>query len=145
MMRCFMGLMMAGLLAVLGCGQKPAEPTLPKVTSDDVRRDVGQAINTAAEFSQQTKDEFQKKLEARLQEVDAEYAKLREQGRDLKDEAKIRWDEKMADLETKRDAARVKLAEVGNSTAEAWKDVQQGAESAWKELDKSFREAASEF
>jgi len=136
--------MLAALVA-LGCEQKSADPTAKKVTSEDVRRDVGQAVNTAAEFSQQAKEEFQQKLEARLKELDAEFEKLREKGRDLKDDAKANWDRKMAELETKREAARAKLAEVGDSTAEAWKDVQQGAQSALDELDKAFREAAREF
>ena len=49
--------------------------------------------------------------------MDAEIAKLREKGRELKDEAKANWDQKMADLETKRVAARAKLAEVGSRVA----------------------------
>jgi LPS O-antigen subunit length determinant protein (WzzB/FepE family) len=116
-----------------------------KITTEDVRRDANQAVNTAAEFSQQTKEEFQKSLDARLKELDAEIAKLREKGRNLKDQAKISWDRKMADLETQRDAARAKLAEVGQSSAEAWKDVRKGAQSAWDELDKAVHEAAREF
>ena len=84
-------------------------------------------------------------LTARLNELDAQIAKLREKGRDLKDDAKTNWDRKLADLETKRDAARAKLAEVGHSSAEAWKDVQHSAQSAWDELDKSFRNASREF
>jgi hypothetical protein len=51
----------------------------------------------------------------------------------------------VAELETKREAARVKLAEIGHSSAEAWKDVQQVAQSAWDELDKAFNNAAREF
>ncbi len=45
----------------------------------------------------------------------------------------------MAELETKRETARAKLAEVSQSSGEAWKDVQQGAQSAWDALDKAFR------
>jgi len=71
--------------------------------------------------------------------------RLREKGRDLKDQARANWDQKMAKLETKRDAARAKLAEVGHSSAEAWKDVQKGAQSAYDDLDKAFRDAAQEF
>ena len=138
-------LMLAGLLASSGCERKPADRTPGKVTSEDVRRDAGEAVDTAAEFSQQTKEEFQKNLDARLKELDAEIAKLREKGRDLKDEAKANWDQKMADLETKRDIARAKLDEVAHSSAESWKDVQKGAQSAWDELDKAFREASREF
>jgi TolA-binding protein len=138
-------LMLAGLLAAIGCEQKPADRTPGKVTSEDIRRDAGQAAKTAAEFSQQTKEEFLKKLETRLKELDAEIAKLREKGRDLKDEAKANWDQKTTELETKRDAARAKLAEVRDSSAEAWKDVQEGAQSAWNELDQAFRDASREF
>ena len=137
--------MLAGLFAALGCEPQPADRTPGKVTSEDVRRDAGQAGKTAVEFSQQTKEEYQKKFETRLSELDGEIAKLREQGRELKGEAKANWDRKMAELETKRDAANAKLSEVGHSSAEAWKDVQQGAQSAWDELDKAFRDASREF
>ncbi len=145
MVRGFCVMMLAGIIAVLGCEQKPANQTPGKVTSEDVRRDVGQAVNTTVELSQQTKEEFQKKLDVRLKDLDAEIVKLREKGRDLKDEAKAKWDQKMAELEIKRDAVRAKLDEIGNSSAAAWKDVQQGAQSAWDELDKAFREASREF
>jgi TolA-binding protein len=137
--------MSAGLLASIGCEQRPTDGAPGKVTSEDVRRDADHAAKTAAEFSQQTKEEFQKKLETRLKELDAEIAKLREKGRELKDQAKANWDQKMADLERKRDAVRAKLAEVGSSSAEAWKDVRKGAQSAWDELDKAFRDASREF
>ena len=138
-------LMLASLLVVLGCEQKPVDRTPGKVTSEDVRRDANQAAETAVEFSQQTKEEFRKKLDTQLKQSDAELAKLREKGRDLKDEAKANWEQKMAVLETKRDAARVKLAELGSSSAEAWKDIQKGAQSAWDELDQAVRDAAKEF
>ena len=138
-------LMLAGLFAASGCEQKPGGRTPGKVTSDDMRRDAGQAAKTAVEYSQQAKQEFQKKLETQLNELDAKIAKLREKGRDLKDKAKADWDRKMAELETKREAASAKLAEVGHSSAEAWKDVQKGALSAYDDLDKAFRDAAKEF
>jgi len=138
-------LLLAGLFAALGCEQKPADRTPGKVTSDYVRRDAGQAAKTAAEYSQQTKEEFQKNLDARLNELDAKIARLREKGRNLKDKAKANWDQKMAELETKREAASVKLAEIGHSSAEAWKDVQKGAQSAYDDLDKAFRDASKEF
>lgn len=134
-----------GVAAILGCEQKPADQAPGKVTSEDVRRDAGEAVNTTVEFSKQTKEEFQQKLKARLDELDAKIVELREQGRDLKDDAKVKWDQKLAELETKRDAARAKLTEVGQASAEAWKDIQKGAMSAWHELDKAFQDASSKF
>ena len=145
MCRCAWMLMLAGLLTGIGCERKPAARTPGKVTPEDVRRDAGQAAETAAEYSRQAWDEFQKQLDTRLKELDAEIAALRENGRDRKDEAKAKWDQKMTELEKKRDAARAKLAEVRDSSAEAWKDVRKGAQSAWDELDKAFRDASREF
>jgi TolA-binding protein len=145
MLRSLSVVILAGLVALTGCERKPADRAPGKVTSEDVRRDVGQAVNTAVEFSQQSKEEFQKNLDSRLKNMDVEIAKLREKGRDLKDEAKVKWDQKLADLETKKDAARAKLAEVAQSSGAAWKDVQQGAQSAWDDLDKAFRDASQEF
>jgi molecular chaperone GrpE (heat shock protein) len=136
---------LGGLLAAIGCEQKPADRAPGKVTSEDVRRDAGQAAETAAEYSRQTKEEFEKKLETRLKELDAEIAKLREKGRSLKDKAKADWEQKMTELATKRDAASAKLAEVRDTSGEAWKDVRKGAQSAYDDLDKAFRDASREF
>lgn len=133
-----------GLLAS-GCEQRATDSAPGKVTSEDVRRDAAKALDTAAEFSQQTKDEFQKTLELRLKDLDAEIIKLREKGRDLKDQAKISWEAKMGELETKRAVVGAKLNEIGNSSAEAWKDVQAGTQAAWEDLEKAFQEAAREF
>jgi uncharacterized phage infection (PIP) family protein YhgE len=138
-------MILPGLAACGGCEPKPADAPPGKVTSEDVRREAGQAINTATEFSQQAKEDFQKKLAARLQELEVEINQLKEKGRDLQDDAKANWDRKMAELETKREAVRIKLNEVGQSSAEAWTDIQKGAQSAWDELDKAFRDAAQEF
>ena len=132
-------------LIASGCDQPTSSAPPGGVTSDDVRRDAENAIDTAAEFSQQTKEEFQSKLNARLAQLDEEIVMLREKGSELKDDAKTRWDEKLVNLESKREAARVKLAEVKDSSAEAWKDIQKGAQSAWNDLDTAFRDASSEF
>ena len=144
MIRVFCVVTVVAFLVITGCEQKSARPTPTKITSEDVRRDAGQAVNTAAEFAQQTKEEFQKNFDARLKDLDAEIAKLREKGRDLKDDAKTTWDRKMAELEAKRDVARAKLDEVSHSSAEGWKDIQKGAQSAWDELDKAIKDASRE-
>ncbi len=145
MARGFCVVVLAGLATIMGCEQKPADETPGAVTSEDVRREAGQAVDAAAEYSEQAKDEFQGRLEARLEELDSEIAALREKGRDLKEEAKADWDRKLADLEAKRDAARAKLTEVGQSSAEAWNDVKQGAQSAWDDLEQAFQDASGEF
>ncbi len=143
MLRMSLVLMLAVFFAFTGCDRQSTAPG--KVTSEDVRRDTGRAVDTTAEFAEQNKDEFLAKLKARLKEVDTQIAVIQEKGRELKDDAKAQRDEKLAMLEAKRDAARAKFDEVQDSSAEAWKDLQKGARSAWDELDKAFQEASSEF
>jgi hypothetical protein len=58
---------------------------------------------------------------------------------------KEKWDQKLADFETKRDAAQAKLIEVKDNTAEAWEDLRKGAQAAWEDMDKAFHEASHEF
>ena len=81
-------LMLAGLLAAIGASKSPLigrpERSRPKTYAAMPARPP----KRLAEYSQQTKEEFQKKLETQLNELDAKIAKLREKGRDLKDEAK---------------------------------------------------------
>ena len=136
---------LAGLTTSIGCELKPTGEAPSTVTSEDVRRETGETVDTAAEASQQTKEEFQERLEARLEMLDGEIAALRAKGRDLNDEAKVDWERKLAVLEAKRDAARAKLAEVEGSSAEAWTEVQQGAQAAWDDLEQAFQDASREF
>lgn len=180
-------LMLAGLFVALGCERKPADRTPGKVTPEDVRRDAGKAVNTAVEYSQQTKEElqkkldapvadrtaekvtpeavrqdvgkaiekdseyakqlkkeFQNKLDAQLNALDGEIIKLREKGRNLKDTAKANWDQKMAELDTKMDAARAKLEKLGHASEDAWKDIREGTQRAYDDLNKAFRDASKD-
>lgn len=138
-------LVLAGLLTASGCEKKPADSAPGKITSDQVGRDIDQAVKTAVEFSQQAKEEFQMNLERQLQDLDTEIGTLREKGSNLRDDAKAQWDRTMAELDTKREAVRTRLAQAGQSTADAWKETQQEAQSAWEDLSRAFRDAKREF
>lgn len=135
----------AVLVSCAGCAEPPVEHTVRKVTAEDVRRDTEKAVETAAKSATQAKDDFKTRLKSGLADMDTGIAKLREKGLALKDEAKTRWNEKMADLKAKQEAARKKLDELGTSTGEAWERLEQGAQSAWDELQQAFQEASKEF
>ena len=53
--------------------------------------------------------------------------------------------DRLSDLETKREAARAKLAEIGQSSAKAWNDLRNGTPSAREDSDKVLRDVAREF
>ena len=138
-------LSVAVLVFFSGCMQAPVEHTVRKVTTEDVRRDTGKAVDTATRAAAQSKEEFEASLKASLAEMEEKTERLREKGHALKDEAKTRWKEKMADLEAKQKVARDKLEEVRKSTAGAWGHVEKGAQAAWDDVRKALQEAAEEF
>jgi hypothetical protein len=135
----------AVLVSYSGCAQPPVEHTVRKVTPEDVRRDTEKAVDTATLAAGQAKEDFETRLKAGLADMETEIERLHDKGRALKDEAKTRWNEKMADLEAKQKVAREKLDELGKSTGEAWGHLEKGAQSAWDDVRKAFQEAAKEF
>ena len=128
-----------------GCAEPPVEHTVRKVTAEDVRRDTERAAETVTNAATQAKEEFILRLTSGLAAMDTAIAQLREKGLALKDEARTRWNERMADLEAKREAARNKLEELGSSTGEAWMRLQEGAQAAWDDAQKAVQQASQEF
>ena len=145
-MPCSLRLLSAAVLVLSsGCMQTPVEHTVRKVTTEDVRRDTEKAVDTATHAAAQSKEDFEARLKAGLAEMEEKTERLREKGYALRDEAKTRWKEKMADLEAKQKVARDKVDEVRTSTGEAWGHVEKGAQAAWDDVRKAFQEAAKEF
>ena len=85
------------------------------------------------------------RLKSSLADMDAQIVKLHEKGLALKDEAKSRWNETMADLKAKQGAASKQVEELGKSTGEAWERMEKGAQAAWDDLQNAFQEASKEF
>lgn len=141
-----------GLAIIFGCEQKsaqvqpnPPSATPSKTTLDDVNRDAATSLNTTAEYSQQQKDKLVADMKEKIDTMKENIEILRLKGKDLSSDAKVKWDLQMAALDEKLKIANQRLAEVGESTSKAWTDVKEGANSAWAELSKAFREASNEF
>jgi hypothetical protein len=149
----------SGLLVSTGCDPMPVEPVDPTpgkgtmsssaesepVTIGDVKRDAATAAKTTAAYSQQNKDKVMKDLKAQLATLDASIESLRKRGETLADDAKKSWDTRMVELDAKRKTANAKLLEMEDSTAQAWADVEKGAQSAWDELKIAVQNASKEF
>lgn len=128
-----------------GCAQPPVEHTVRKVIPEDVERDTAKAVDTVTKAATQARDDLETRLTSSLADMDAKITKLQEKGLALKDEAKARWNDKMADLKTKQEAARKKVEELGESTGEAWERLGEGAQAAWDDVQNAFQEASKEF
>ena len=70
---------------------------------------------------------------------------IKKKGDQLTADAKDNWNKKMTSLESKRQAAKDKITEMENSTAEAWGDIEKGAVAAWDDLKNAFQDASKDF
>lgn len=134
---------------LIGCYEKrepvSRETPAPTVTMGDVKSDASKALDTASEYSLERKQRMIQKWNDQLSAMDSQMVGLKKSGEQLAADAKVNWEKKMTDLELKRQAARDKLTELENSTAEAWGDIEKGASAAWDDLKNAFQDASKDF
>lgn len=90
---------------------------------------------------------YEEKLDAQLEEWNAQVALLKAKADKAKAEAeaKIEYYKTIEALQHKQDEARTKLHELKTAGDEAWEDLKTGAEKAWAEVKTAFHIAASKF
>jgi len=91
------------------------------------------------------REEYRKKLKARLDEMDAEIDKLQAKARRADAEASLEAKQQMTELREKRDEARNKFEQLGKATGEASHDIKTGAEAAWNSLNAALDNARSRY
>jgi hypothetical protein len=88
---------------------------------------------------------YQEKLDAQLQEWNAQIDLLRAKADKAGAEAKIEYYKMIESLQRKQDGIRTKLQELKGASDEAWEDLKSGAEKAWAEVKAAFDVASSRF
>lgn len=92
-----------------------------------------------------TKEAYQKKLEAQLKEWDAKLDLLSAKAQKATADARIKYENDLESLKSKRAAARKTLEELGKRSENAWEDMKDGAEKVWDEMGKAIEKAAVRF
>ena len=88
---------------------------------------------------------YEEKIDAQLEEWNAQIALLKARADKAKAEAKIEYYKTIEALQHRQDEARAKLHELKTAGDEAWEDLKTGAEKAWAEVKTAFHEAAAKF
>jgi len=88
---------------------------------------------------------YEEKLDAQLEEWNAQIALLKAKADKAKAEAKVEYYKTIENLQHRQDEARAKLHELKTAGDEAWEDLKTGAEKAWDEVKAAFHSAASKF
>lgn len=91
------------------------------------------------------KDDYQQKLEAKLEEWNAELDKLRAKAKGAEADAEREINKEVAQLEERRERARARLEELRAASDDAWHDFKAGAERAFDEMSEAVRQAVARF
>lgn len=88
---------------------------------------------------------YEEKLDAQLEEWNAQIALFKARADKAKAEAKIEYDKTIEALQQRQDEVKSKLHELKTAGDEAWEDLKTGAEKAWDDVRTAFHNAASKF
>ncbi|MCH7499786.1 MAG: coiled coil domain-containing protein [Nitrospinae bacterium] len=91
------------------------------------------------------KEEYQKKLQAQLDEWGPEIDKLKAVADKAKTGLQGEYYKEIEDLRSKQQTAQKKLHELKGASGEAWGDLKEGIETAWGTLGDALKLAASRF
>lgn len=91
------------------------------------------------------KEEYQKKMQAQLDEWGTEIDKLKAKADKAEADAKIEYHKEIERFRAKQQAAQEKLDELKESSEDAWEDLKAGVESSWNSLGDALKSAASRF
>jgi len=88
---------------------------------------------------------YEEKLDAQLDQWNAQIALLKAKADKVKAETKIEYYKTIDALQHQQDDVRTKLHELKTAGDEAWEDLKIGAGKAWAEVEAAFHEATSKF
>jgi len=91
------------------------------------------------------KKAYEQKIRAQLDEWQAEVDKFRAKAADAEADAQIAYYRRIDDLRAAQNQAEERLAELKNSSDDAWDDLKTGVETATRSLSEAMTTARSRF
>ncbi len=92
-----------------------------------------------------TREEYIRRMQAKLEEWNADIDNLSAKASDVSTDVRNEYNEQIASLKVKQAAARQKIDEVQKSGESAWKDLKAGIELAWSAIGEAVDSAKSRF
>ena len=107
---------------------------------------AGEAKEAApAALNPQQKEEYQKKMETKLKELNQELKEWKDKAGKMEKKARAEMDEQLSTLSKKEEEASKKFKDLSTKTGKAWEDFKVGVDSAVDDLMKAFDQMRSRF
>ena len=124
------------VLLLTGCGEQEE----PVKSESFVAKE---ALEKTITFAQQQREEYQKKVEAKLNEFNTQLSALNTAAEDQKKEDQADLNRKIEEARKKQEVVNQKLEELKSATAKAWKDIKPALDAAIDALEKAYGELHS--
>jgi hypothetical protein len=139
-----------GLVFLVACSeQKEAEKPKAEVTSGDVKKEAEEAMEAASAYTQQQKEDFMRRAEAKMEEYNRQMeeltAKAQSGATELSEQSKAELNQDIEELRKKKQEFAEKLDDLKSASGQAWDDIKSGTESAMDELGQAINQASSRF
>ena len=92
-----------------------------------------------------SRDEYVRKMQAKLEEWNAEIDTLTAKAGEFTADAKDEYNEQIDSLKAKQAATRQKIEELQQAGDSAWGDLKSGIEMAWTAMGEAIESAKSRF
>ncbi|MGD1898717.1 MAG: hypothetical protein ACFB16_17395 [Phormidesmis sp.] len=92
---------------------------------------------------QSEKAAYEAAIDAKVEKLEAQITAWQAKADLAKADAKVKYQEQIAELQSKQVDLKEKLASVKSATDSAWAEMKLGVESAWSELQIAFDKAKS--
>jgi len=91
------------------------------------------------------RDAYVEKMKARLDEWNADIAKLEARAKAAKADARLEYEKQIEALKAQQKQAQSQFEKMCESSGSAWKDLRAGVDGAWNSLESAMKSAASRF
>jgi len=141
----FMLAVFVPLFFMTSCSKETHEKAETHVSSGDVKRERGEALETTKTYLAQQKEKYQKDAESTLNDLNDKIKGLQSKAEQAGTDTKAKYNEIIKGLRKKQEEAQNKLNDLKSKSADAWEDIKSGMDAALENLKNSYNDAVSHF
>ncbi|CAG0941225.1 hypothetical protein BROC_01350 [Candidatus Brocadiaceae bacterium] len=141
----FVAAIFVPLFLMTACSKETPEKGETHVSTEDVKRETGEALETKKTYLAQQKEKYQKDTESTLNYLSDKIKDLQAKAEQAGTDTKAKYNEIIEGLQKKQGEAQNKLHDLKSKSADAWEDVKSGMDAALENLNNSYNDAVSHF
>ena len=141
----FMIMIICSLFLVMSCSKETPEELKTDVTTEEVKKEAGEALEATEAYLDQKKIEYIKQVEIKVEEVEGKIIALENQLKKETAETKEELNKEIQRLKKKQEELQKKIDELKSSSAKAWEELKTGIDTALDDLEKSYDKALAHF